>query len=105
MRRSFIVPEGAKAKTKAKAKAKAYKAKKASVVFLILKKTYLPAGSVIICYIGGAVLFAITKTPEVCVFPGEIMTFPSQSSLMSCGWEKFTCVFCKMKKSVSNVLQ
>ena len=93
MRRSFIVPEGA------------YKAKTASVVFLILKKTYLPAGSVIICYIGGAVLFAITKTPQVCVFPGEIMTSPSQSSLMSCGWDKFTCVFCKMKKSVSNVLQ
>ena len=93
MRRSFIVPE------------EAYKVKTASAVFLILKKTYLPAVSVIICSIGGAVLFASTETPQVCVFPGEIMTSPSQSSLMSCRWEKFTCASCKMEKSVYNVLQ
>ena len=60
MRCCFIVPEGA------------YKAKTASVVFLILKKTDLPAGSVVICSIGGAVLFASTKTPQVCVFPGDL---------------------------------
>ena len=42
MRRSFIVPE------------RAYMTKTASVVLLILKKTYLAAGSVIICSIGGA---------------------------------------------------
>ena len=93
MRRSFIVLEGA------------YNAKTASAVFLILKKTYLPAGSVIICSIGWAVLFASTKTPRVYVFPGKIKTSPSQSSLMSCRWEKFTCVSCKMKKSEFNVLQ
>ena len=44
MRCSFTVLEGT------------YKAKIASVVFLILKKTYLPAGSVIICSAPGAVL-------------------------------------------------
>ena len=44
MRRSFTVLEGTQ------------KAKTASVVFLILKKTYLPAGSVIICSARGAVL-------------------------------------------------
>ena len=43
MRRFFIVPEGG------------YKAKKASVVFFVLKEIYLPAGSVIICSIRGAV--------------------------------------------------
>ena len=83
----------------------AYKGKAASVVFLILKKTYLPAGLVIICSIGGAVLFASNKTPQVCFFPGEIMTSLSQSFRMSCRWEKFISVFCKMGKSVSNVLQ
>ena len=56
MRRSFIVAEGA------------YKVKTASAVFLILKKTYLLTGSVIICSIGGTILFANTKTPQVCVF-------------------------------------
>ena len=93
MRRSFIVPEGA------------YKANKSSALFLNLKKTYLPPGSVITCSIAGAVLFASTKTPQVCVFPGEIMTSPSQSSLMLCRWEKVTCVFCKMEKFISNILQ
>ena len=93
MRGSFIVPEGA------------CKAKAASVVCLILKKTYLPAGSVIICSIGGAVLFASTKTAQVCVFPGEIITSLSQSSLMSCRWVKFTCASGKMENFVSNVLQ
>ena len=93
MRRSFIVPQGA------------YKARTASVVFLILKKTYLPAGSVIICSIRVAVLFPRTKTPQVCVFPCEIMTSPSRSSLMSCRCEKFICVSYKMEKSLSNVLQ
>ena len=92
MRHSFIVLE------------ETYKAKAGSVVFLILKKTYLLAGSVIICCIGEAVLFASTKTSQVCVFPGEIMTSPSQSSLLSCRWEKFSCVSCKMEKSISNVL-
>ena len=48
MHHSFIVPEGA------------YKAKTASVVFLIVKKAYLPTGLVIICSVGGAVLFAST---------------------------------------------
>ena len=43
MRRFFIVPEGG------------YKAKKASVVFFVLKEIYLPAGSVIICSIREAV--------------------------------------------------
>ena len=73
MLRSFIVPGGR------------YKAKTTSVVFFFffLKKTYLPAGSVIICTIGGAVLFASTKIPQVCVFPGKIMTLSSQISLMS----------------------
>ena len=78
MRCSFIVSEGA------------YIAMAGSVVFLILKKTYLPAGLVSICSIGGAVFFANTKTPQVCVFPGEIITSPSQSSLSSCRWDKFT---------------
>ena len=86
MRCSFIVLQGEKAKT-------------ASVVFLILKKTYFPAVSVIICSIGGAVLFA--STPQVCVFSGEIIISLSQSSLMLCRWGKFICVFCKMEKSVS----
>ena len=93
MRRSFIVPEGA------------YKAKTTSAVFLILKKTYLPTGSVIICFIGGFVHFASTKTPQVFVFPGDIMTSPFQSSVMSCRWENLICVSCKMEKSKSNVLQ
>ena len=93
MCRSFIVPE------------ETYKAKTASVVCLILKKTYLPAGSVIICSIGGVVFFASTTTEQVCAFPGEIMTSPSQSSLMLCRWEKFACVSGKMEKSVSSVLQ
>ena len=84
--RSFIAPFIVLAKG-------AYKAKAASVVFLVLKKTYLPAGLVIICSIGGAVLFANTKTPQVCFFPGEIMTSLSQSSLLSCRWEKFISVF------------
>ena len=87
MRRSFAVPgEGGGG----------YEAKTA---------TYLPAGSVMICSIGGAVLFVNTKTPKVCVFPGEIMTSPFQSSLMLCRWEKFAYVSCKMEKFVSNVLQ
>ena len=60
MCRSLIVPE------------EAYKAKTAYVLFLILKKTYLPGVSLIICSIGGAVPFASTKTPLVCVFSGEI---------------------------------
>ena len=64
MHHSFIVPDGA------------YKAKTASVVFLIVKKAYPPAGSVIICSVRGAVLFASTKTPQDCVCPGEIMTSP-----------------------------
>ena len=80
MCRSFIVPEGAN------------KAKKTSAVFLILKKQYLPAGSIIICSIAGSTLFASTKTPQVCVFPGEIMTSSSQSSLMSCRWEVYICL-------------
>ena len=88
MRHSFIVPEDAKT---------------ASVVLLILKKPYLPAGSAIICSIGGAVLLANTKTLQICVFPDEIMTSPYQNFLMSCSWEKFTCVSCKMKRSKSNV--
>ena len=49
MRCSFIVPE------------EAYKAKAAYVVFLILKKTYLPSGSVIIFSTVGAVPFVITN--------------------------------------------
>ena len=61
MHHSFIVPEGA------------YKAKTASVVFLIVKKAYLPTGLVIICSVGGAVLFASTKTPQDCVCPAEIL--------------------------------
>ena len=85
MRRFFIVPDGA------------YKAKIVAVVFLVLKKTYLPAGSVIICSIGGAVLFASTKTQLMCVFPGKIMTSPSQSFLMMCRWEKLTCVSSKIE--------
>ena len=92
MRRPFIDPEGA------------YKAKTAFAVFLILKKIYFRARSVIICSIGGAVLFHSTTT-HVCVFPGEIMTSPFQSSLTSCRWEKFTCVSCIMEKFESNVLQ
>ena len=76
MHRSFIVPEGA------------CKAKTTSVVFLILKKTFLPAGSVSICSIGGAVILVSTKAPQTCVFPGKIKTSPSQGSLMSCRWEK-----------------
>ena len=93
MRRSFIVPEGA------------YKAKTTSAVFFILKKAYLPTGSFIICFLGGFVHFASTKTSQVCVFPGDIMTSPSQSSLMSCRWENLICVSCKTEKSKSNVLQ
>ena len=93
MRRSFIDPEGA------------CKARTASAVFLILKKTYLPAGPLIICSTGRTVLFARTKTPQVCVFPGKITTSPFQSSIMLYRWEKFTCVSGKMEKSVSNVLQ
>ena len=93
MRRSFIVPEGA------------YKAKTASAVFLILNKTQLPAGSVIIFSLRGAPLFAGNKTLQVCALPGENITSSSQSSLIACRWEKFTCVSCKMEKSVSNVLQ
>ena len=45
-----------------------YKAKTASVVFLILNKKYCPAGSVMIHSIGGAVIFASTKKPQVCAF-------------------------------------
>ena len=89
MRRSFTVLEEGGGRG-------GYKAKAA---------TYLPAGLVMICSVEGAVLFANTKTPKVCVFPGEIMTSPSQSSLMSCRWEKFAYVSCKMEKFVSNVLQ
>ena len=62
MYRSFIVSEGT------------YKAKIASAVFLILNKPYLPAGPVIYCSIGGAILFVSTKTSQVCVFLVEIMT-------------------------------
>ena len=85
LRRSFVVPEGE------------YKAKTASAVFLNLEKTYLPAGSVIICSIGGAVLFDSTNTPQVYVFPGENMTSLFQSYLMSCRSEKFTCLSCKWR--------
>ena len=93
MNRSFIVLEGA------------YKVKTASIAFLILKKTYVLAGSIIVFSIGGAAFFARTKTPQLCVFPVEIMTSPFQSSIILCGWETFTCASCKMEKSVSNVLQ
>ena len=93
MRRFFIVPEDT------------YKAKITSVVFLILKETYLLAGSVIICSIGGVGLFVSTKTPHACVVSGQIMTSPSQSSLISRRWEKLTCVSFKMEKSVSSVVQ
>ena len=71
MRRSFIVPEGT------------YKAKAAFVLFLVLKKTYLSAGLIIICSIGGAVLFGSTGSPRVCVFPRGIMVSASRGSLMS----------------------
>ena len=90
---SFIVSE------------EAYKAETASAVFLILKKTYRPAGSDVICSKGGPVLFASSKTPQICVFPGNIMTSESQSSLMLCRCEKFTCVSCKMENFVSDVVQ
>ena len=71
MRRSFIVPEGT------------YKAKAAFVLFLVLKKTYLSAGLIIICSIEGAVLFGSTGSPRVCVFPRGIMVSASRGSLMS----------------------
>ena len=82
---SFILPE------------RVYKAKTASFVFLILKKGYLLAGSVIISSIGGAVLFANTKTEQGCAFPDEILTPSFKSSLMLCEWEKFTCVSAKWR--------
>ena len=91
MRRSFRNLEGA------------YKAKTASVVSLIMRKTHLPAGSVNICSIGGSFLFASTKPPQVYDFPSEILTSLSQSFLMVCRWENFTCVSRKMEKSVSNM--
>ena len=72
MRRSFIILEGT------------YKAKAASVVFLIFKKTYLQAWSVFICSIGKAVLFAGTKTSKICVFLGQVVTSQSLGSLMLC---------------------
>ena len=71
MRRSFIVPE------------ETYKAKAAFVLFLVLNKTYLPAGSVVICSIGGAVLIDNTGSPRVCVIPRGIMASASRGSLMS----------------------
>ena len=92
MCRSFIVPEGAN------------KAKKTFAVFLILKKHYLPAGLIIICSIAGSILFASTKTPQVCVFPGENMTSSSQSSLMSCRWGSLHLSPAKWKRPNSNDL-
>ena len=77
MRRSFNVLEGT------------YKAKAAFVLFLVLKKTYLPARLIIICSIGGAVLFGSTGSPQVCVFLRGIMVSASRGSLMSSrieGW-------------------
>ena len=93
MLRSFIVPEGA------------YSTKTASVFFFYFKENISPEGSVIIRSIGGTFFFANSKAPQVCVFPGEIVTSPSQSFLMLCKWEKFVYVFYKMEKSVSNVLK
>ena len=49
MHRSFIVPEGS------------YKAKTASLLFFILKKTDLQAGSAIIYSTGGVVLLPVIK--------------------------------------------
>lgn len=88
MHHSFIVPEGS------------YKAKTASPLFFILKKTDLQAGSAIIYSTGGVVLFASNKAPQVCIFPGKIITIPYQSSLMSCRLEKLLFVSCKMKRVV-----
>ena len=79
-----------------------YKAKTAPNLFLISKKIYFQGRSVIICSLGRIVLFASPKVTTMCVFPGKIMTVPSQSSLKSCRWEVFTCVSCKMENYVSS---